>query len=168
MNITKLFNLLLIICVLGGLSYFIVIKASASSKGDTAPNFKTTLINGSDFELVDLKGQYVLLDFWASWCAPCRKEIPEMIQFYSDYKEKITIVSIALEKNASVLKNNPETFNFPWNHQIIQESSFVMLSEIAQMYGISEIPTKILIGPDGKIMSENQLTEIKELLLNKK
>ena len=55
-----------------------------------------------------------------------------MVEFYSQLKDKVTIVSIALEKDASVVLDNPELFDFPWVHQIIEESSFVMLSEIAQ------------------------------------
>ena len=166
MKIQKIFKIALILCALVVIIYFIIIKLNASGTGDDAPNFRTTLIDGSNFELKDLKGQYVLLDFWASWCAPCRKEIPEMIQFHSQFKEKVTIVSIALEKDASTLTNNSELFNFPWKHQIIEESSFVMLSEIAKLYGVSEIPTKILIAPNGEILEGNSLNSFREIISN--
>ena len=137
MTFKKIFRSVFIICVIAGFAYFIIIKFKASSAGDLAPNFKSKLIDGSNFELNSLKGEYVLLDFWATWCAPCRKEIPELLQFHSNFKNKVTIVSIALEKDATALKNNPDAFLYPWKHQIIEESSFVMLSNIAQLYGVS-------------------------------
>ena len=89
-----------------------------------------------------------------------------MVEFHSQLKDKVAIVSIALEKDASVVLDNPELFDFPWDHQIIEESSFVMLSEIAQLYGVSEIPTKILIAPNGKILEGNSLNSFREIITN--
>ena len=68
---------------------------TAAATGDQAPNFKATLVDGTKFQLSDLGGHYVLLGFWGSWCGPCRRENPNLVQFYKEHKGEITIVSIA-------------------------------------------------------------------------
>ena len=87
-----------------------------------------------------------------------------MIEFHSQNKEKITIVSIALEKSKASIETFRKSFNFPWKHQIIEQSSFVMLSDIAQLYGVTEIPYKVLISPKGEIMDATRLAEIQVIL----
>ncbi|HKK78162.1 MAG TPA: TlpA disulfide reductase family protein, partial [Phaeodactylibacter sp.] len=74
--------------------------------GEQAPGFEAQLLNGEDFRLSELKGQYVLIDFWGSWCPPCRKENPELVDLYHKYKQTnfeqaqgFTIVSIGVEEN---------------------------------------------------------------------
>lgn len=161
MNYSKLVQIFIIIAFIGGLGFYVNIKRRAST-GDNSPNFKTTLINGEPFELDKLKGGFIVLDFWATWCAPCRKEIPQLKEFHAKYENDLTIVSIALEKDRTALMNNLDVFDLPWKHQVVEENSLVILSDIAQLYGVSEIPTMILIAPDGEILIKGSLTEIND------
>lgn len=137
---------------------------NASGKGDDAPNFKSKLIDGSPFELEKLEGGYVLLNFWGSWCSPCRKENPTLVRLNDKYKGKLTVVSIALEKNGDNWKNITEEQGISWKHQIVEETQFVMMSSIAKLYGVSSIPSKFLIDPDGRIMDVAEFSAIETTL----
>ena len=136
------------LAVIGYLIYF---NMTAVEDGDYAPDFEATTTAGKKFKLSDHKGDYVLLDFWASWCGPCRVEFPEMIKLYEDVGDKLTIVSIALEKDGQAGIDAAKRHGFPWKYQIVEESNFVMTGDISSLYGVSSIPTKILIGPKGQI-----------------
>lgn len=154
-----------VIIILSIIGYFGYIKFSAADEGDPAPDFEATLIDGSSFKLSDLNGDYVLLDFWASWCPPCRREAPILVETHAKYGDQLKIVSVALEKTGKNGKLAAEKYGFTWKHQIIEETAFVMLSGIAQKYGVSEIPTKFLISPKGRIIKEiHELSELEKYL----
>ncbi len=136
----------------------------AASVGKQAPDFETTLVDGSSFKLSELRGGYVLLDFWGSWCPPCRRENPKLAALHHRYKEQLTIVTVALEKTKNSWKRAAEKDGFVWKHQIVSQNSFVMLSEIARSYGVTAIPTKFLIDPQGNIVGKLSFEEIATLL----
>ncbi len=140
------------------------IKYNAASNGNQAPDFETTLVDGSSFKLSDLRGKYVLLDFWGSWCPPCLKEIPELVELHQKYPENIVIVTIALEKNDKTWKKVADKAGFTWKHQIANQNRFVLMSSIARKYGVSEIPSKFLISPEGKLIGKLSFKEIDKLL----
>jgi thiol-disulfide isomerase/thioredoxin len=97
--------------------------------------------------------QLILLDFWASWCAPCIKEIPILTQLYEDYKDKgLEIVSISLDENKTSWKKSIEKHNMSWI-QIISNKG--KSGNIAEMYGIYQIPRTLLINSNGEIVSGN-------------
>ncbi|MFT6500807.1 MAG: thiol-disulfide isomerase/thioredoxin [Crocinitomicaceae bacterium] len=146
------------------IGYYVYIKMTAAATGDQAPNFKATLVDGTKFQLSDLKGQYVLLDFWGSWCGPCRRENPNLVQFYKEHKSEITIVSIALEKNNDNWKNAIARDGLEWKHHIVEVGNFVFTSGIAKDFGVSAIPTKILISPEGIILDADSFDEIAEII----
>lgn len=116
--------------------------------GDKAPDFKIELADGSTKELSDYKGKYLFLHFWATWCGPCRMELPEMQAFYDSLTEdsKIDFLAICIsdsKKNMdSFMKKN--NFTFP---TALDESGFLL----AFPYGIQAIPVSIIINPQGKI-----------------
>lgn len=142
-------------------------------QGDMAPDFEMTGRGNSTERLSDYIGQYVLLDFWGSWCGPCRKENPALVELYNEMSNqkldgghRFTILSIGLETSEANWRRAIEQDGLIWPHHYTDLSR--MKSPIAQLYGVREIPTKFLINPDGYIVGINQTTqEIKAFLASR-
>ena len=132
----------------------------AYDDGERAPDVTATLANGQAFQLSDLQGKYVLLDFWGSWCMPCRRENPQLVQLHATTGTQLHIVSIALEKDKTAGLNASIQDNFSWKYQIVEETALVLMSSIARDYGVTQLPTKILIDPDGRITKATTFEEI--------
>lgn len=127
-------------------------KAKQISVGK-AVDFTQTDDKGNEFKLSSLKGKYVLVDFWASWCVPCRAENPHLLKAYNQLKDKkFEIVGISLDETKAAWLNAVKHDGMPW----IQVSDLKgFKSEIAVKYGISAIPQNFLINPDGVIVAKN-------------
>ena len=113
---------------------------TATESGKAAPTFSKPGLNGEIINLTDMKGKYVLLDFWGSWCAPCRSSNPHLKQLYSQYKEKgFEILGIACEKSSSyetaltTWKNAVKKDELTWVQVINNEEN--MKVDVAQLYG---------------------------------
>lgn len=144
---------------------FLALNYGYSAKdGSKAPEINTLLVDGRPFRLSDLEGKYVLLDFWGSWCGPCLKEIPDLIELNNDYSDKLVIVSIGLEKNDKTWRKVVDKFKLPWKHQIIEVTPIVLASKTARKYGVAEIPVKFLVDPQGILRGKMELSEIRKLL----
>jgi thiol-disulfide isomerase/thioredoxin len=132
-----------------------------------APALNALDIEGAEVDLDMYKGAYVVLDFWASWCGPCHRELPKLMAAYPALSAAgVNVISIAVERNAERGKQFSEQKNFPWEQQIIREARFLALDEIAANYGISEIPTAVIIDPDGAVVSYH--SSVQDLLENLK
>lgn len=133
--------------------------------GDNAPNFKEKDFHQKDFELSSLKGKYVLLDFWASWCLPCRKLTPVLKALYNKYHSKgFEIVAISiLDDKDNWTKAIKEEGTMSWYH-IFQD----LKNDIINQFGYESIPAEFLIDTNGIIIgkylgSDQQYTGIEEL-----
>lgn len=174
MNTSNLKFLLIAVAVIV-VAYIFLFKSPHSKKGKLAPDLEAQLIDGSNFNLSDLKGNYVLLNFWGSWCPPCRKANPSVVSLYEDYKDKqfqdaagFTIVSVALEKNDRSWRKAIEKDGINWPYQIVQESKLVLSAPLALKYNVREVPSKFLIGPEGDVISVNLSTDQIRQLLDEK
>jgi len=156
---SKILNIVLVLIVLGFIGYT-VYKLPKFGSGEQPPTFTAELKDGSPFDLQDLAGQYVLLDFWGSWCAPCRRENPAIVSLHDRFSDQIyvdatgfEVISIAVEQNEARWKAAIAKDGLHWKYHIAQLQRFK--SPIVQLYGVKEIPTKYLLGPDGNIISVN-------------
>lgn len=144
-------------------------------QGEMAPVFSGTLLNGSAFSLDDLAGDYILLDFWGSWCGPCRKANPSLVRIYREFARPASgdeagfqVVSIGVESNQNRWKQAIQQDQLEWAYHMTDTDMFN--GEIARLYGVKEIPTTYLINPERRIigvnLSEDQLRNVlKERLL---
>ena len=163
----KFFNYLIPILFIVYYGFYFYVKNTGADKGESAPDFEAVLIDGTPFKLSDLRGRYVLLDFWASWCLPCRRANPNLAKLQQKYGDKLSIVTIALEKRGEAWKRAAEMDGFTWKYQIVEHQKLVMLSDIARKYGVSEIPAKFLISPEGKLLEKMSFDEIDQFLSTK-
>ncbi|GHU66702.1 hypothetical protein FACS189413_00150 [Bacteroidia bacterium] len=109
---------------------------------------------GKEIKLSDFagKGKYVLLDFWASWCPPCRAEMPHLVKLYAQYKDKnFEIVGYSLDRDEADWKKGLAELKMTWPQ--MSDCAF-WKSEPVQLYDIHGIPATVLIGPDGKIIEK--------------
>ena len=122
--------------------------------GQMAPDFELADAEGKLFKLSSLKGKYILLDFWASWCGPCRAENPNLIKTYNKFKDQnFTIVGVSIDKPeakelwlAAIKKDG-----LPWLQLSDSEN---LDNKAAKLYGVRAIPQNFLIAPDGKIIGK--------------
>lgn len=121
--------------------------------GKTAPEFSLPDTAGVAVSLSDFQGKYVLLDFWASWCPPCRKENPNLVKAYNDYKDKnFTILGVSLDSDKDKWMKAIADDNLTWTH--VSDLKF-WDSEIPALYGVRGIPANVLLDPNGVIIAKN-------------
>jgi thiol-disulfide isomerase/thioredoxin len=119
-------------------------------------NIESTDAAGNPVQLSDFvgHGKYVLLDFWASWCPDCRKEMPELVKIYEKFKEKkFEVVSYSLDKKSEDWKKGIADLGMTWPQ--MSDLGF-WNSNGAQLYAVQWIPTSVLINPEGEILARNQ------------
>lgn len=133
----------------------LIAAARAVAIGATAPLFTQNDVNDQPVSLSSFRGKYVLLDFWASWCGPCRGENPNVVKAYDQYKNKnFTVLSVSLDRPgkkedwlAAIKADGLE-----WTQ--VSDLKF-WDNEVAKQYGIRAIPQNFLIDPSGKIIAKN-------------
>lgn len=111
-----------------------------------APNFTLNDINGKPLALSSLRGKYVVLDFWGSWCVWCIKGMPKMKEYYEKYKGKFEILGVDCKDTQDKWKAAVEKHQLPWLHVYNPKDS-----DVTTRYAIQGYPTKIVVAPDGKI-----------------
>ena len=121
--------------------------AKMQAAGVVAPDFTLNNINGKPFKMSSLKGKYVVLDFWGSWCGWCIKGFPKMKEYYQKYKGKFEILGVDCNDTPEKWKAAVKNHELPWLNVYNPRESKVLSD-----YAIQGFPTKIIVGPDGKII----------------
>ena len=143
-------------------------KALGLEIGQIAPEIIMKSPDGNTYKLSDLKDQIVLLDFWASWCRPCRAENPNVVQLYEQYnKEGFTVFSVSLDQKLELWEAAIEKDRLIWPYHVSDLNGWY--SSAAKQYGVESIPSTFLLDKGNKIAAYNLKGEalsqkVKELL----
>ncbi|MFM7594941.1 MAG: TlpA family protein disulfide reductase [Flavobacteriales bacterium] len=143
-------------------------NAAMFAPGNPAPDFEELMTDRkTNLKLSDLKGKYVLIDFWASWCGPCRKENPNVVKTYAKYKDDgFTIVSVSLDTDKQKWLGAIQADGLTWPNHVSDLGGWN--SKVSKKYNVSSIPFTVLIDKEGNILQtnlrgtalENKLAEI--------
>ena len=131
-----------------------------SQVGDEAPEIAMPNTKGKEMKLSDLRGSYVLIDFWASWCGPCRRENPNVVRAYQKYKKAkfkdgdgFEIFSVSLDSDIPRWEAAIKKDGLDWKHHVSDLKKWD--NEAAAMYGVSSIPMSFLVDPNGIIVAKS-------------
>ncbi len=122
--------------------------------GSKAPDIAQTDPDGNQRKLSDVKGKVILVDFWASWCGPCRRENPRVVKLYQQYKDKgFEIFSVSLDKSKDKWLQAIQADNLTWDNHVSDLQGWQ--NGAAQNYGVSSIPFTLLLDEEGRIIAKN-------------
>lgn len=128
-------------------------RLKSISIGQQAPDFELKDLNGKVVKLSSFKGKYVLLDFWASWCGPCRKENPNVVKAYDLYKGKgFTVFGVSLDADEAKWRKAVQEDGMPWLQTLDDKTA---TGNVGKLYEIKAIPANFLIDANGKIVATN-------------
>jgi len=122
--------------------------AEAIAIGKEATGFSLEDIDGNLLTLSSLRGKYVMLDFWGSWCGACIKSFPHLKAFYEQHHNKLEIIGIACHDTKEKWNAAVKRHELPWLHVLNGEGT----NDVAELYGVQAYPTYVLIAPDGRVL----------------
>lgn len=124
--------------------------------GKPLPDLRLQTADGTTFNLATLKGKIVLVDFWASWCMPCRASIPHLKALYQQYNDKgFDILSVSIDQNNKAWKTAMLKEAMPWLQAIDKYENGKDASVLMNELGIQSVPFAIMLGKDGKVILIN-------------
>jgi peroxiredoxin len=130
-----------------------IVRMEKTAIGSPAPDFVENDVNGKPISLKNYRGKYVLLDFWASWCGPCRQENPNVLKAWNKYKDKnFVVIGVSLDQTKDPWLAAIKKDGLPWTH-ISGLKGFD--DPVARLYEVHAIPVNYLIDPDGKIIASS-------------
>jgi thiol-disulfide isomerase/thioredoxin len=123
---------------------------AGNNNSSMAPDFSLKDINGNEVRLSDFKGKVVILDFWATWCPPCRKGIPDLIALQNKYNDDLIVIGISLDQDNTIKDVVPFYKNYGINYPVVYGTG-----QVVQQYGgIEAIPTSFIINREGNIVNK--------------
>ena len=122
---------------------------ATAAEDDMAPNFELPDLQGNPRSLASLRGKYVIIDFWGSWCVWCIRGFPAMKDIYTKYKDDLEILGVACQDPEKKWRKAVEQYDLPWLQVRCPDD---MLDDLAEMYGIEGFPTKAVVSPEGKLL----------------
>lgn len=126
--------------------------------GTAAPDFQLTTTTGQTVSLSDYKGKYVVLDFWASWCPDCRKDAPNIVAAYNEFKEKnVAFIGISFDTDKTAWENAITKYEIKYPQ--VSELKKWKETTISDKYNIKWIPSMYLIDPEGKVVLGTVISE---------
>jgi cytochrome c biogenesis protein CcmG/thiol:disulfide interchange protein DsbE len=136
--------------------------------GEKAPDFSLKSVDGKTVKLSDFKGKIVIIDFWATWCPPCRRGIPDLVAIQNEFKDKVVIVGISLDREKTIKDVPGFVKDYGINYPIVYGDDKVVMS----YGGIQSIPTSFIVDKKGNVADmhvglvskETYTNKIKELL----
>ena len=134
----------------------LVNKVNATKRiaiGAIAPGFVSVDTSGKKVDLKGYRGKYTFVEFWASWCAPCREESPTLVRLYNEYKDKgFTILSVSIDKNTTQWKNAIRQDGYTWGN-VCDMNGYG--GPTAALYTVTAIPNSFLLDKNGRIIAKN-------------
>lgn len=131
--------------------------------GTEAPDFALATPDGKTVKLSDMRGKYVVLDFWASWCPDCRKDIPAVKAMYEKYGKNVVFIGVSFDTDRDRWAKCVADNGMTWRQ--VSELKRMREAKIAQTYGVQWIPSMTLVGPDGKVVLSTVVLERMEKTL---
>lgn len=134
-----------------------------SLSSDKAPDFSLKSVDGKTVKLSDYKGKVVIIDFWATWCPPCRKGIPDLISIQNEFKDKVVIIGISLDREKTIKDVPGFVKSYGINYPVVYGDDKVVID----YGGIQSIPTAFVIDKNGNIADSHVGLTDKDTYVNK-
>jgi thiol-disulfide isomerase/thioredoxin len=161
-------SVLFIAILLIGMAGRYIYKKPNVDTGEMAPAISGQLPDGRSFDLAELKGYFVLVEFWGSWCGPCRAKNPTLLALYKKYEgatfknaKGFTIVSVGIEKEEARWKKAIQSDQLYWPYHVLDKVSNYKFFDapIAKNYGVTEVPSRFLLNANLETIAVNQSLE---------